>query len=86
MSLGEWTSLCVAGGDETQRYFGNTHQNLKCWHTFGLYCTNFILCMGEGRGVGIHENLDIRILIEAYFMTLKLELYNYTKIDIYIII
>lgn len=28
-SLGEWTSLCVAGGDETERYFDNIHPILN---------------------------------------------------------
>lgn len=52
--------------DETERYFGQTPQNLKCQHTFGHYSMDFMLYVWGG--VDMHEDLDIGVLIKAFFI------------------
>lgn len=79
-SLSEWISSRMGGvGDETERYFGNTHQNLKCQRTFGfilwILCC---VCVG-GEGTGVHEDLDVGVLIEAFFRTSKIRIICFQK-------
>lgn len=46
-SLSKWASSHMAGGNETEREFGNMYQNLKCRHAFGLYSMDFIRLEGR---------------------------------------
>lgn len=40
--MNEHLHVCL-GGDETERYFGNTPKSFRRQHTLGLYSTCFIL-------------------------------------------